>query len=179
MWSLSRQMTGLAGTTAQTRDKNRYKMTQFISIIMELMLHIIKLSMNLWSAPRLWGCHGATMLTIERIFLMVVLGDQCSAGRVPAQRLDVTTMTVPKHQDSAQSSIKALLASCVEVDSSLTWSLISRPETQDQHFKIFNSLQMHFSHFATNYSIAARILIHSLDLKGQRCMGYGRWKLAS
>ena len=78
-------MTGLAGTTAQTRDKNRYKMTQFISIIMELMLHIIKLSMNLWSSPGLSGCHGATMFTIERIFLMVVPGDQCSSGREGAR----------------------------------------------------------------------------------------------
>ena len=51
--------------------------------------------------------------------VLVVTSPQSSTGGA-GQGLDVTTMTVLKHQDSAQSSIKALLASCVEVDSSLT-----------------------------------------------------------
>ena len=133
--------------------------------------------MSPWSSLGLSGCRGANVSNWKDLFHGV--GDQSSAlqSGAAALRLDVTTMTLPKHQDSAQSSIKALLASCVEVDSSLTWSLISRPGPTFQNLQFL--INAFFSHFATNYSIAARILIHSLDLKGQRCMGYGRWKPAS
>ena len=77
--------------------------------------------MSPWSSLGLSGCHGANaMLAIERIFFMVSVVTSALQSGAAALRLDVTTMTLPKHQDSAQSSIKALLASCVEVDSSLT-----------------------------------------------------------
>ena len=187
MWSLSSpQITGCAllGWTGQTCDKNRYKMTQFISIIMELMLHIIKLSMNLWSSPGLSGCHGATMFTIERIFLMVVPGDQCSTGREGAR-----TETWCYNNDCSKaprfSSIIHQGFACLLCWGWFIINMIPHLQTRDQGRPRTNISKSSipykciFLHFATNYSIATRILIHSLDLKGQRCMGYGRWKLAS
>ena len=129
--------------------------------------------MSPWSSLGLSGCHGANVSNWKDLFHGV--GDQSSAlqSGAAALRLDVTTMTLPKHQDSAQSSIKALLASCVEVDSSLTWSLISRPGPT------FQNLQFLINAFF--FSFCYKLLHCSSHLNSfpwsEGSAMYGLWKM--
>ena len=169
----------MLGYTGQPCDKNRYKMTQFISIIMELMLHIIKLSMNPWSSLGLSGCHGANVSNWKDLFHgggVVVVVTSAVPGRTETRCYNNDCSKAPRFSSIIHQGFACLLC--------WGWFIINmiphlQTRTGTNISKSSIPYKCIFLILLQTYSIATRILIHSLDLKGQRCMGYGRWKLAS